>query len=444
MVGATKFLYTNFDSAVPSTSVFPRDNSLTTSPGTAHSSTSNSSNSPINNALLRRVHTKSRRGCLNCKKRRIKCPENHPDCTQCTKRGLTCEWPEIQIEQTGTDGRRIARAIPRQVDSPNTFSIQDFRLFNHFVKECHPSHPLGNEGAWTHDIPSIAHNHEYLLHAMLALAATDISECSPNDSALALSGINHRVRAIETLSTALSRGVQTMEEGNAMLATCYTLVYQSALIADGFPEYMSFIRGCMVVAWQMGVKQLRFVFEGMLGDDQLVKMGPYLQGPPGIDPELTNGAIGSLEAFRPLVVRKAETDFFECLLEIVKAAQISCRQAYMGIMKIYSIFAYDMSGTDFHEFIHSDNQVGLLLQAHLVAIQMILDPVLNNEDKAGNKMDKSWRPRHSGSVAWLNTIELNMSEELAPYFAWTIARRDEARERIAEQTFARSQAFAEA
>lgn len=116
----------------------------------------------------------------------------------------------------------------------------------------------------------------------------------------------------------------------------------------------------------------------------------------------------------------------------------------MGIMKIYSIFAYDMSGTDFHEFIHSDNQVGLLLQAHLVAIQMILDPVLNNEDKAGNKMDKSWRPRHSGSVAWLNTIELNMSEELAPYFAWTIARRDEARERIAEQTFARSQAFAEA
>lgn len=161
---------------------------------------------------------------------------------------------------------------------------------------------------------------------MLALAASDISECSPNDSALALSGINHRVRAIETLSAALSRGVQTMEQGNAMLATCYTLVYQSALIADGFPEYMSFIRGCMVVAWQMGVKQLRFVFEGMLGDDQLVKMGPHLQGPPGIKPELTDGAIASLETCRPLVVRKAESDFFECLLEIVKAAQISCRQ----------------------------------------------------------------------------------------------------------------------
>ena len=161
---------------------------------------------------------------------------------------------------------------------------------------------------------------------MLALAASDISGYSPNDSAMALSGINHRVRAIESLSTALSRGVHTMEEGNAMLATCYTLVFQSALIADGFAEYMSFIRGCMVVAWQMGVKQLKFVFEGILSDEQLVKMGPYLQGTPDIDPDLTNGAIGSLEACRPLVVRPEEKAFFECMLEIVQAAQISSRQ----------------------------------------------------------------------------------------------------------------------
>ncbi|KFY82809.1 hypothetical protein V500_10320 [Pseudogymnoascus sp. VKM F-4518 (FW-2643)] len=442
---ATKFLYTNFNSAVPSTSAYPGGTSSSTSPeATPPSSTSNSSRSPINNALLRRVHTKSRRGCLNCKRRRIKCPENHPDCTQCTKRGLSCEWPEIQIEQTGNDGKRIARVIPRQVDSPNTFSIEDFRLFNHFIKECHPSHPLGNEERWTHDIPSIAHNHEYLLHAMLALAASDISECSPNDSALALSGMNHRVRAIETLSTALSRGVHTMEEGNAMLATCYTLVYQSALIADGFPEYMSFIRGCMVVAWQMGVKQLKFLFEGILSDEQLHKMGPYLKGAPDIDPELTNGAISSLEACRPLVVRDAEKAFFECLLEIVQAAQISSRQAYIGIMKIYGIFAYYMSATDFHQFIHPNNQVGLLLQAHMIAIQMILDPVLNNENNAGTTMDKPWRPRHSGSVAWLNSIEVKMSDEMAPFFAWPIARRDEARERIAEESFMRSQAFKEA
>ncbi|KFY42621.1 hypothetical protein V495_04414 [Pseudogymnoascus sp. VKM F-4514 (FW-929)] len=447
MTGATKFLYTNFDSAVPSTSDYPRGNYSSTSPEATPSSAS-SNHSPINNALLRRVHTKSRRGCLNCKRRRIKCPENHPDCTQCTKRGLTCEWPEIQIEQTGNDGKRVARAIPRQVDSPNTFSIEDFRLFNHFITECHPSHPLGNEEQWTHAIPSIAHNHEYLLHAMLALAASDISECNPNDTALAVSGMNHRVRAIETLSTALSRGVHTMEEGNAMLATCYTLVFQSALIADGFPEYMSFIRGCMVVAWQMGVKQLTFLFQGILSDEQLERMGPHLKGAADIDPVLTNGAIGSLEACRPLVMKDAEMAFHQCLLEIVQAVQISSRQAYIGIMKIYAIFAYNMSAIEFHEFIHPDNQVGLLLQAHMIAIQVIMEPVFNGEDRAnedaGTKKKKPWRPKHAGSVAWLNSIEEKISDEMAPWFAWPIAQRDAARARIAEETLAHSQALLKA
>lgn len=113
-------------------------------------------------------------------------------------------------------------------------------------------------------------------------------------------------------------------------------------------------------------------------------------------------------------------------------------------MKIYGIFAYYMSATDFHQFIHPDNQVGMLLQAHMIAIQMILDPVLKNEDSAGTKMDKPWRPRHSGSVAWLNTIEHRMSDEMAPWFAWPMSQRDAFREQIEEQRFLRSQALQEA
>lgn len=113
-------------------------------------------------------------------------------------------------------------------------------------------------------------------------------------------------------------------------------------------------------------------------------------------------------------------------------------------MKIYGIFAYYMSATDFHQFIRPDNQVGLLLQAHIIAIQMILDPVLNNEDNTGTNMNKPWRPRHAGSVAWLNSIEDKMSDEMAPFFTWPISRKDAARERIAEESFMRSQAFKEA
>jgi hypothetical protein len=41
----------------------------------------------------RKGHTKSRRGCLNCKRRRIKCSEKHPECHHCIKSGLRCEYP---------------------------------------------------------------------------------------------------------------------------------------------------------------------------------------------------------------------------------------------------------------------------------------------------------------------------------------------------------------
>jgi hypothetical protein len=43
--------------------------------------------------IPRKGHTKSRRGCLNCKRRRIKCSEKHPECHHCLKSGLQCEYP---------------------------------------------------------------------------------------------------------------------------------------------------------------------------------------------------------------------------------------------------------------------------------------------------------------------------------------------------------------
>jgi hypothetical protein len=70
--------------------------------------------------LERRGHTKSRRGCFNCKRRRIKvwrpaervkrdvgaditgclfpspqCQETRPACGHCTKQGLKCEYPAL-------------------------------------------------------------------------------------------------------------------------------------------------------------------------------------------------------------------------------------------------------------------------------------------------------------------------------------------------------------
>jgi hypothetical protein len=50
--------------------------------------------------IPRKGHTKSRRGCFNCKRRRIKCNERHPQCNHCIKAGLKCEYP-ANIIQSG-------------------------------------------------------------------------------------------------------------------------------------------------------------------------------------------------------------------------------------------------------------------------------------------------------------------------------------------------------
>jgi hypothetical protein len=50
--------------------------------------------------IPRKGHTKSRRGCYNCKRRRIKCNERHPDCNHCIKAGLQCEYPANIIQTT--------------------------------------------------------------------------------------------------------------------------------------------------------------------------------------------------------------------------------------------------------------------------------------------------------------------------------------------------------
>ncbi|KAK1753724.1 hypothetical protein QBC47DRAFT_387008 [Echria macrotheca] len=43
---------------------------------------------------MRRPHRKSRNGCSKCKDRRIKCDEQRPKCSRCTKMDLPCEYPK--------------------------------------------------------------------------------------------------------------------------------------------------------------------------------------------------------------------------------------------------------------------------------------------------------------------------------------------------------------
>jgi hypothetical protein len=66
--------------------------------------------------IPRKGHTKSRRGCFNCKRRRIKCNERHPECNHCIKAGLSCEYPA-----------NIIQATQRSTNSPNPHEVANLR-----------------------------------------------------------------------------------------------------------------------------------------------------------------------------------------------------------------------------------------------------------------------------------------------------------------------------
>jgi hypothetical protein len=166
------------------------------------------------------------------------------------------------------------------------------------------------------------------MHAMLGLSAFDITLTPALGSNLKCSAISHRVQSINALTQALSKGIHTAEEGNAMLATCYVLVFQSVLMEDGIPEFMSFIRGCALVATTMGRKGMKFWFQNILEQDQISKMEPHLEGVPEVDPALIDAACSSLEAFAPLCRQNYEKIFHERILTTARAVYTSSREGW--------------------------------------------------------------------------------------------------------------------
>ncbi|KAL3420439.1 C6 zinc finger protein [Phlyctema vagabunda] len=401
-------------------------------------------------------HTKSRRGCYNCKRRRIKCHENHPICHACASRGFVCEWPDIQIRQIGSDQRCIIPKNPvispfaerPQIDRYR-FDMQDFRLFHHFVESAYPHEPPNNQSAWTHEIPIIASNvssfppmmmnaarltcfqHDYLMHAMLALAASDM--ISPPSAAvmqpkpLKFSAISHRVKAISSLNRALSCDSLSFEEGNAMLGTCYALVFQSVLMDDGLPEYMTFIRGIVLVSIQLKIRNLNFMFGNMLGDESLSAMEPQLQSAPTIDPESVRAACESLNKFLPLCQTDSDKLFHSLLLETTKGLLFSSREGYMGLRKVYECFSYTMSHEDFQWLLNPANLSGKLLQAHFIAIQLTMNPVTRKPDPR-NPSTENW------SVRWMDPVCRDVPPGQWKYFEWPLAVAERVKEELRIRT----------
>ncbi|KAI1125642.1 hypothetical protein F5Y10DRAFT_225626 [Nemania abortiva] len=160
---------------------------------------------------MRRHHTKSRRGCTNCKRRKVKCDENRPQCVRCVDFGVRCsfvasstsgepsgpESPPTALEQVPirTRGRGRPRkdwSISREAHLPSppvvseataaasastSPNIGEAELLLHFTHHTAPS--LADSTAtnnyilrfWSYNLPRIGLTHHFVLHLAYTLAA---------------------------------------------------------------------------------------------------------------------------------------------------------------------------------------------------------------------------------------------------------------------------------
>ncbi|KXH60419.1 hypothetical protein CSAL01_05700 [Colletotrichum salicis] len=71
----------------------------------------------------RTAHKKSRRGCMQCKKRKVKCDESRPVCFNCLRRDdVDCSFRR-QIDSAGGGGTRTENAITIEQEYPFLFDL---------------------------------------------------------------------------------------------------------------------------------------------------------------------------------------------------------------------------------------------------------------------------------------------------------------------------------
>ncbi|CAI7666809.1 unnamed protein product [Penicillium manginii] len=130
----------------------------------------------------RRTHTKSRKGCLECKRRHVKCDEDLPKCTLCKRRGLECSYPPSQGDHESSQGSPLERDDSEAGgrapgDLPMPTRMLEMKLMHHYMTSTYQT--LSQDGLSAYhlsiSIPQMATEFPFLLDTILALSALHLA-----------------------------------------------------------------------------------------------------------------------------------------------------------------------------------------------------------------------------------------------------------------------------
>ncbi|KAF2712579.1 hypothetical protein K504DRAFT_373526 [Pleomassaria siparia CBS 279.74] len=131
----------------------------------------------------RKPHSKSRRGCLQCKQRHTKCNEVHPRCANCIRLSIDCTW-RVQYRNGSPASNGSVQDISQPLqywpsshphDIPtSTLPLEDMRLLHHWTTRVTSIHDANLDSPfrlWGVGAVEVALDHPFFLHGLLATSA---------------------------------------------------------------------------------------------------------------------------------------------------------------------------------------------------------------------------------------------------------------------------------
>ncbi|KAF2502347.1 hypothetical protein BU16DRAFT_474555 [Lophium mytilinum] len=215
--------------------------------------------------MLRRSHKKFRGGCLECKRRHVKCDGRRPVCLLCTMSERDCSYasqtPSEKVSPSGSSsheqsaspgdshsegGFTLAAASFSTPDSSEQSSIQneqdptidDAINLNHMELLVHItlSHDMFNLGHSPNDWPTdfsfalkTGLKEPYLMHVLLAFSARHLAFLHPQRSAFYL----HQAMTLQTRAVSLFNAAWTgVDQSNCVAILGFSSILGHHLLAD--------------------------------------------------------------------------------------------------------------------------------------------------------------------------------------------------------------------
>ncbi|OJJ50214.1 hypothetical protein ASPZODRAFT_58322 [Penicilliopsis zonata CBS 506.65] len=205
----------------------------------------------------RRAHRKSREGCGNCKRRRVKCDESKPHCQRCYKHGIPCDYSTTTPsgESGGNETLSVSSKLPldnfahestlrsleEAIDRTAQVKVKadkpaSAELLNLFVRSSTTTSPnKAVQRVMTTSVIQTAFSSPYLMHTILGISCLQLGRCSPANRDIRVLESYHWQQAIHLYQSAISSKI-TQKDVDALLSTCMLMGVSTLCPEDFEPE----------------------------------------------------------------------------------------------------------------------------------------------------------------------------------------------------------------